>query len=57
VERTHAHTLPVLKAKELAEDLASFLWMDVSGGEPFILDELPELISVASLLALGVRIE
>jgi MoaA/NifB/PqqE/SkfB family radical SAM enzyme len=32
------------KAEELAGDLGSILWLDVSGGEPFLLDELPELI-------------
>ncbi len=54
VERTHAHTLPVPKAKELAKELASFLWLDISGGEPFILDELPDLISPFACEVLGI---
>jgi MoaA/NifB/PqqE/SkfB family radical SAM enzyme len=31
--------------KELAKNLGSILWLDISGGEPFILDELSELIA------------
>ena len=45
VNLRQTNAIPVSKAKELAKDLGSILWLDISGGEPFILDELPELIT------------
>jgi MoaA/NifB/PqqE/SkfB family radical SAM enzyme len=39
------YVIPLPKAEELAGNLGSILWLDISGGEPFLLDELPELIA------------
>jgi len=45
VDLRQTNTIPLSKVKELAKNLGSILWLDISGGEPFILDELPELIA------------
>lgn len=54
VDLTQKNTLSAEKAGELASDLGKILWLDIGGGEPFMLDELAELVAPFDCEVLGI---
>ena len=54
VDLTQKNTLSQEKAEELATDLGKILWLDIGGGEPFMLDELAELVAPFNCEVLGI---
>ena len=45
VDFTSPTDLPAGRYRRLAEEVGSFFWLDVGGGEPFLRQDLPEIVS------------
>jgi len=54
VDLTQRHTLSVEDAHRIAGTVGDLLWLDIGGGEPFLLKELPELIAPFDCEVLGI---
>ncbi|MFH1419309.1 MAG: radical SAM protein, partial [Planctomycetota bacterium] len=54
VDLTQRHTLSVEDAHRVAGTMGNLLWLDIGGGEPFLLKELPELIAPFDCDVLGI---
>ena len=55
VDLTDRHTLSVEQAEAIAGELDDMLWLDIGGGEPFLLDELELLIAPFRCEVLGIN--
>ncbi len=54
VNLTEKNTIRPTDTRRIADALGSILWLDIGGGEPFLLDELPELIAPIDCEVLGI---
>ena len=54
VDLTQKNTLTPETTAAIADDLDNILWLDIGGGEPFLLDNLPELIAPFECEVLGI---
>lgn len=54
VDLTEKNTMTPATASQIAEQIGSLLWLDIGGGEPFLLDELPQLIEPFDCEVLGI---